>query len=451
MTGRILGLETEYALVSTNPNDPGGDPPLTPKEAVRELYRPTRQANITHGRFLPNGGRLYIDLGSHPEYATAECLSVDDVVAQDRAGEELLRQMVERANESLIERDWPARLHLAKNNVDWAGNTFGCHENYSIDRAGADRLDPGLVTFLVVRTILCGGGHVDAEGEGRFLLSARAPLMCSVVSPDPTKQRPLVNAREEALADSSRWARLQVICGDSNMTDTSTVMKVALTSAILDGLDQGLVLADLGLADPIVSLHLLNVDPLADLDLADGRRLPPAALVAEILDRLEPYVSDDRSRWLGVARQVCRAVADRSWEHPAADWMVKYTLLNRYRERDALAWSDPLIRRVELAFHDLTPPLPLAARLRSAGLMASAVTDQQIATATTTPPADTRAAIRGGFAQAAEDTGRRAVIGWAHVRLDSPPQSQIDLPDPFATSDERVSVLIDRMHSGDFG
>ena len=146
--GRIIGLETEFAIVSahTVPMPPGTENPIAPPEAVAELYRGTPQEYRARNRFLPNGGRLYVDLGSHPEYATAECRSIHDVVAQDRAGESILRAMTERANASLLERGVQARIHIVKNNRDALGATFGCHENYQVSRSTVDQLSSECVS-----------------------------------------------------------------------------------------------------------------------------------------------------------------------------------------------------------------------------------------------------------------------------------------------------------------
>jgi len=107
---------------------------LSPDEVARYLFRKV----VTWGRssnvFLPNGSRLYLDVGSHPEYATAECDSILDVVAQDRAGEYILNDLRVAAEERLADEGIRGEIHIYKNNTDSAGNSYGCHENYLTSR-----------------------------------------------------------------------------------------------------------------------------------------------------------------------------------------------------------------------------------------------------------------------------------------------------------------------------
>ena len=123
---RIFGLETEYGITFTH----RGQRRLTPDEVSRYLFRNV----VTWGRssnvFLENGARLYLDVGSHPEYATPECDSIYDVVAHDRAGEAILDRLANAAEERLQQEGVKGTVYLFKNNTDSAGNSYGCHENY---------------------------------------------------------------------------------------------------------------------------------------------------------------------------------------------------------------------------------------------------------------------------------------------------------------------------------
>lgn len=459
MPPRVLGLETEYALVAahTTPQPPGTPNPLTTVEAVAELYRGTPQEYLARNRFLPNGGRLYVDLGSHPEYATAECRTPSDVVAQDRAGDTIVQSMADRANAALADRGVAARLHVVKNNLDSAGATFGCHENYQVERATAEDPNPGLIAYLATRPLLTGGGHVARDGNGgaRFVLSARAPFIHRVVSRDPTHERPMIVTRDEPLADATRHSRLQVTYGDSNITDTTTFLKLGLTMAVLDLLEEGGELEDLALRDPVGTLQALSLGG-ADTrtELYDGRRLTVLDLQEAILERCEHHADrsgtdGDVPRALGLARRAVDAL--RSGD-PAAvatelDWAVKRNLMEHYLERSGTGWGDPLAERVELAYHDLSGRHGLADRLRAGGLMATAVTADQVQQATTAPPADTRAAVRGAFIAAVERFGMQASVGWTHVRLDSPPRPQIDLMDALEWRNAEVTSLVEEMRT----
>lgn len=460
---RIVGVETEYAIIAahTRKVPPGTPNPLSPAEAIAELYRGTPEAYRAPNRYLANGGRLYVDIGSHPEYATAECRSVVDAVAQDRAGEEILRQMAERATASLAERGVPARVHVLKNNRDAVGNSFGCHENYLVAPGTATHLDPGFVAFLATRPLLTGGGALirTPDGSVRWTVSARAPFIQRVNSPESTRERPLVLTRGEALADREQYARLQVTYGDSNVTDSTTALKLGLTVAVLDLLESGETLADLELRHPIAALHTLGQEgPLARVALADGREMSARDVAEAVLERCEerlscgavPGSSDPGVlAALGLARRVLDALraGDTTGVATEVDHLVKHTLLRRYAEHTGWTWDDPRLARVELAYHDLSTRHGLAGRLRAAGAMASAVSPDQVRRATIQPPCDTRAAVRGAFMSAVEDTGQQASVSWTHVRLDSPPRSQIDLLDPFDAHNEEVDALIDEIRT----
>ncbi|WP_182355068.1 proteasome accessory factor PafA2 family protein [Flaviflexus huanghaiensis] len=443
MTGsqppRILGLETEYAIISDRIEPVAGETPapLTPAQSITELFRGTRAHSRSTSRYLSNGGRLYVDLGSHPEYATAECVSAREVVLQDRAGEKILRDLMTAANERLKEQN--IRLHIFKTNTDSADATFGCHENYQVTRATIDELDPGFISFLCTRPILTGVGGVK---DGEHVLSRRAFHIHSIMSPDPTKSRPLIVTREEAHADPRRFGRLQVTYGDSNIADTATELKVRLTAAVLDFLEQGGSLADLELEDPITALHdTSRLGPEAQVRLTSGVTMTALEMQGEVLTRCEG-VSD-----LADIRSLLDNLTSSESASRSIDWLCKRELLNQAAARYGVPLSSPVIARIDLAYHDIDRSRGLAERLRQSGNMASLVTDEEVGTACDTPPADTRAAVRGRFVAEAERLELSTSVSWTHVRLDSPPHPQIDLMDAHASEDPRVDELIRTMRA----
>lgn len=454
MTGqRVIGLETEYAIVSTHsvPVPPGTAPPLTPEQCIAELYRGTAQAARSRNRFLGNGGRLYVDLGSHPEYATAECRTIADVVAQDRAGEAILTAMAVRANERLAADG--IRIHVVKNNVDRAGRTFGCHENYQVPRELVEDLDQGLVAFLAARPVLTGSGGITPEQDGRarYVLSTRAGFIERVTSPDPTAQRPLIVTREEPLADGDRYARLQVTYGDSNVCDVTTALKLAVTSAALAFLEAGGTLKDLELSDPIGDLRRVAVTgPTTQVTLADGRTLSAVDIQEETLTRstsaaLAAGVEADLLARAGRAITALRSDPDNAAAD--IDWIGKRRLLAGPLAEAGGDWGAVKLARLDLAFHDLDPERGLAPRLRRSGLMNTVVTDAEVSHAMVHAPSDTRALVRGMFVKAAEELGLDVSVSWTHLRLDSPPRPQIDLLDALASSDSAVEKQVAEMRA----
>ncbi|MDU4244459.1 MAG: proteasome accessory factor PafA2 family protein, partial [Varibaculum cambriense] len=95
---RIFGIETEYGITCAAP---GSRPPLDAEQAARRLFMPVVNRHRSSNVFLANGGRLYLDVGSHPEYATAECDYLADLLAQDRAGQAILSDLVTTTNQQL--------------------------------------------------------------------------------------------------------------------------------------------------------------------------------------------------------------------------------------------------------------------------------------------------------------------------------------------------------------
>ncbi|MDO5700123.1 MAG: proteasome accessory factor PafA2 family protein [Bowdeniella nasicola] len=468
---RAVGIETEYGVASAHvrPVDDGTRPPLTPEESVNEIFRHTPQRHRSAHHFLSNGARLYVDIGSHPEYAGPECRTLADVIAQDRAGDLILARMVDIANASLAERadgKNPARIHLMKSNADAHGNTFGCHENYQVPRAG-DFPVAGFVGFLAARQILTGSGRLTARDArdtdaaaasplGPMRYSARAAYMVASTSADPTAQRAFINTRDEPHADRSRWRRLHVLAGDSAVCEAGTALKVALGDAVLAMAETGAWdLAECTLADPVEATNRWNVDPRAALERDGGGTITCVDILGEVLERIDAFWSRAglrpdalTARAYDLARRGLTALAsgDASGVDRELDWAIKHRVLSHVADAAPGGWADPRVARTELAYHDISARSGLAAGLRRAGLMASWITDEDIERATTTPPAGTRAAIRGPFVQACERMGRLASIGWAHVRLDRPARPQIDLPDPLAFDSAEVRDLVEEIY-----
>ena len=193
---RIFGLENEYGVTCTL----RGQRRLSPDEVARYLFRRVVSWGRSSNVFLENGARLYLDVGSHPEYATPECDSIRDLVIHDKAGERILEGLVQSAEQRLREEGIRGEVFLFKNNTDSAGNSYGCHENYLVEREGDfSKFTDVLIPFLVTRQIYAGGAprtHPDRQ--------------------QPTgKLRPtnLADSRSDALVDPTRQPACVVSCG----------------------------------------------------------------------------------------------------------------------------------------------------------------------------------------------------------------------------------------------
>ena len=258
MDRRIFGIETEYGI---NYSDPGGRP-LTPEESARYLFRRVVAWGRSSNVFLTNGSRLYLDVGSHPEYATAECDDLAQLIAHDRAGESILNDLVQSAEERMAADGFNGRLYLFKNNTDTAGNSYGCHENFLIPRKlEFARLAEILIPFLVTRQLIAGAGKiVNIEGEPLYAFSQRADHVWEGVSSATTRSRPIINTRDEPHADAEYFRRLHVIVGDSNMSETTQLVKLGATDLMLRIIESGKIMQDLRLENPIRSIREISHD-----------------------------------------------------------------------------------------------------------------------------------------------------------------------------------------------
>src|SRR5881409_4375202 len=249
MERRIFGLENEYGVTCTL----RGQRRLSPDEVARYLFRRVVSWGRSSNVFLKNGARLYLDVGSHPEYATPECDSLVGLVTHDKAGERILEGLLIDAEKRLNDEGIAGDIYLFKNNTDSAGNSYGCHENFLVARHGEfARMADVLIPFFVTRQIWCGAGKVLHGPRGaQFCISQRAEHIWEGVSSATTRSRPIINTRDEPHADAERFRRLHVIVGDSNMAEPTTLLKVGSTDLVLRMLESGVVMRDLSLENPI--------------------------------------------------------------------------------------------------------------------------------------------------------------------------------------------------------
>ena len=453
---RIYGVETEYGLTCASTS--GGAPPLDADHAARELFAPVVAMNRTSNVFTRGGARLYLDVGSHPEFATAECDRLEDLLAQDRAGELTMADLAARANERLADRGVPGRMHLLKNNLDAQGTGFGCHENYLVRRRGDFWNDARtLVPHLVTRQMLVGAGHLVPSPAGRgarYVFSQRADQMEDSVSSATTRARPLINTRDEPHADAELYRRMHVIVGDSNIAQGSTLLKVAGMDLLLDYMEQGGSLADLQLAHPMRVIREVCHDLTGGVlvELADGRTMTALDVqtehLARVLDHcanmdLSPLHRGALDLWeRGLDAVRAGRPQDVSTE---LDWAAKHQLLTRYAQRAGVALDDPRVARLALAYHDVSPHDGLRLRLEASGLLRRYVDEDRCRRAVTVPPATTRAHLRGRVVGKAQDLRRDLSVDWVNVRLDDGHSAPIPMRDPFTCVDERIEALLASM------
>ncbi|MGH9102448.1 MAG: Pup--protein ligase [Acidimicrobiales bacterium] len=452
MERRIFGLENEYGVTCTL----RGQRRLSPDEVARYLFRRVVSWGRSSNVFLENGARLYLDVGSHPEYATPECDSVSDLVVHDKAGERILESLLVSAEARLREEGIRGVVYLFKNNTDSAGNSYGCHENYlTTRRDDFAHYAEVLIPFLVTRQIFAGAGKVLQTARGPlYCISQRAEHIWEGVSSATTRSRPIINTRDEPHADAERFRRLHVIVGDSNMSEYATFLKVASTSLLLRMLeDPGAVLRDMTLENPIRAIREISHDITCRrrVRLANGRELSALEIQSEYLSRAQRYAESH-----GVSEE--EKVALQMWEHclvgladdplgldRQCDWVIKYRLLERFRDRHDLQLSHPKASLVDLQYHDVSRERGLFYRLQARGLVERTASDDAIDLAIDEPPATTRARLRGEFIRRAKEHRRDFTVDWVHLKLNDQAQRTVMLKDPFRSHDERVEKLIEAL------
>ena len=451
MDRRIFGLENEYGVTCTL----RGQRRLSPDEVARYLFRRVVSWGRSSNVFLENGARLYLDVGSHPEYATPECDDLYDVVAHDKAGERILEGLVQGAEERLEEEGIRGEIFVFKNNTDSAGNSYGCHENYLVSRhKDFHRTVDVLIPFLVTRQIFLGAGKLTQTPRGTtYSISQRADHIWEGVSSATTRSRPIINTRDEPHADAERYRRLHVIAGDSNMSEYATFVKVGTMVALLQMIEKDVVFRDLGLENPIRAIREIAHDPTCrrKIRLMNGRELSALDIQWEYLDRAMRF-----ARSPGFPVQV-KAAIDR-WESlltglekdpmtldREVDWVAKYRLLERYQHRRNLQLSDPRLAMMDLSYHDVNRERGLFYLMQDKGMMDRVVGDEDIANAVRRPPQTTRARLRGEFIKAAKAKKRDFTVDWVHLKLNDQAQRTVMCKDPFRSVDERVDKLIESL------
>ena len=429
---------------------------LSPDEVARYLFRRVVSWGRSSNVFLENGARLYLDVGSHPEYATPECSSPIDAITHDKAGERILERLVEAAEQRLAEEGIAGTISLFKNNTDSAGNSYGCHENYLVGRVGEfQRLADALIPFLVTRQVFAGAGKVLQTPRGAiFSLAQRAEHIWEGVSSATTRSRPIINTRDEPHADAERYRRLHVIVGDSNMSEYTAHLKVATCDLVLRTLESEAVLRDMSLDNPIRAIREISHDITGRrrVKLATGAELSALEIQEAYLERVERFVQhDDEStdedrevvrRWRHVLETL---VEDPLSLHRELDWVAKHRLVEAYRDRHDLPLSHPRVAMLDLAYHDVTRSRGLYYLLERQGRVERVLDDEAIERATEEPPQDTRAALRGRFIRAAKQARRDFTVDWVHLKLNDQAQRTVLCKDPFVSDDERVDKLIAAM------
>ncbi|MFI8188970.1 Pup--protein ligase [Streptomyces sp. NPDC085946] len=450
MDRRIFGLENEYGVTCTF----RGQRRLSPDEVARYLFRRVVSWGRSSNVFLRNGARLYLDVGSHPEYATPECDNVIELVTHDKAGERILEGLLVDAERRLHEEGIAGDVYLFKNNTDSAGNSYGCHENYLVARHGEfSRLADILIPFLVTRQLLCGAGKVLQTPRGAvYCVSQRAEHIWEGVSSATTRSRPIINTRDEPHADAERYRRLHVIVGDSNMSETTNLLKVGATDLVLRMIEAGTVMRDLTLENPIRAIREVSHDITGrrKVRLASGREASALEVQREYYEKALDFC-ERRGIRTGTVERVLELwgrtldaieAEDLDRIGTEIDWVMKYKLIERYRAKHNMTMSHPRVAQIDLAYHDIHRRRGLYYLLEKKGQAARVCNDLKIFEGKSVPPQTTRARLRGDFIRRAQEQRRDFTVDWVHLKLNDQAQRTVLCKDPFRSVDDRVEKLI---------
>ncbi len=418
--------------------------------------RPLSFEEIKSDLVLSNGARFYND-HAHPEYSTPECTTLGQIVAQDKAGERILAECARRRNVKLPP-DQQVRLY--KNNTDFVGHNYGCHDNYLVSRELPwDRIVAGMLPFLITRQIFAGAGKVGVEAEsaasqpGIFQISQRADFFSVLVSIDTMNRRPLVNTRDEPHADTNRYRRFHVILGDSNMSEWATAMKMGTTSLVLDLIDQGKT-PQLEIAQPIDAHKSISRDQTYDwiIELKDGRKISAIDVQRAYLKAaagMEGFGQDDDRAWILKEWESVLDDLERDVmvTRDRIDWAAKKFLLEAFQQEEKLSWTDPWLQSVDLEYHNIDFEQGLYYELVRQGSVRRVASEEGIKLAIYNPPDTTRAFFRGRSVARFND--EISSIQWDEIVFSKNGESW-RVPLPEAALDQRLIALNQAARNGKY-
>ncbi len=420
MQGALFGTETEFACA-------GDLDPARAAVIVKNQVFSTSELGIIdpaprewgetpgNGGFLFNGGRLYIDSG-HLEYATPECRTLKELVAQEIAGERLVL-------EALNQLDRRSSIFFIKNNADYFGNTFGYHENYCIEESPQrSNVVSALMPFLVTRQIFAGAGLVyrpDSSSEYEYQIAQRSGF----VEVDQSRRvrfggRPIVNLRDEPLGNRSR---LHIIAGDANRSEVATALKIGTTALVAQMADAGWS-PEIDLASPVGDMREIarNVEGGWVVSTVAGGEIPAIEAQRVYLEEAERRFSgrDEDTDWtLAYWDKVLTGLAEDPMSlRGIVDWVTKLHVLESFADGSALGWGDDDLCKVELAYHHIDPLVSLFTTLKEREEIEILIPDGAIRQAMSSPPAGTRAVGRARLIQSLSEHQADSLIPWKNLR-----------------------------------
>lgn len=485
---KICGIETEYGILASGSDmgptmassmlinayiDPHGALGRWnfldehPDVDARGVWDPSSQyphvEALMANAILKNGARYYVD-HAHPEYSTPECASVRSLLAHERAGDEIIRRSMQLANDRFGNS---VDFIVHKNNSDGKGNSYGCHENYLVNRdTPFGRIARGVMAHFVTRQLYCGAGKVgvecarEAEPRIPFQLSQRADFFEEEIGLETTVRRPIINTRDEPHGDPGRFRRLHVIAGDANMSEWATFMKVGTTALLLAAVEDGQYPDWLTIQDPVTSIrrisHGVSIENgfilTSSVTLADGRVLSALDIQRELLECARSWFKNADTDPTGgdgqwVLDEWDSVLSDLSVQpmktSDRVDWVAKATLVAALASRHSVPLDGARSRAIDFQYHDLRPTKNLSSRVGLRSLVATG----DVTLAIQNPPEETRAYFRGRCVEKFE----AAIVNgnWDSLVFDVEREHLVRVPmnDPMRGTKALVGGLLDRCHT----
>ena len=485
---KILGIETEFGILHLSP---GESNPVSASSLLINAYVNERRSNRIGWDFedeqpgvdargfdvyggmapaveshlvnavLTNGARFYVD-HAHPEMSSPECFDARQAVVYDKAAEAILTTSMRDACRYLPPGE---ELVVHKNNSDGKGNSYGCHENYLVDRkVPFARLAAQIMPFFVRRQIFTGSGKVGTEApdldpaDVPYQITQRADFFEEEVGLETTLKRPIVNTRDEPHANSARYRRLHVIVGDATQAEVATFLKLGTTALVLAMIDDDFLHDVPVFEDPVRAMR----DVSHDLTLARTHPMAGGAAMSALdvqwvyFEAAAKYGEQVGFEAVG-GEKVGRDVMDR-WEEVLdslgrdpmelshrLEWVAKLRLLEGFQSRHACGWDDPRVRALDLQYHDLRPERNIHRRLG----MERVTTDAEVEAAVASPPPDTRAYFRGRCVEKYAD--RIVAANWDSMVFDVGGESlrRVPMLEPLRGTRAHVGTLLDECETAE--
>ncbi|RKU31180.1 hypothetical protein C6499_04600 [Candidatus Poribacteria bacterium] len=473
MNKRIFGIETEFGCMTDTERVRGTSEGVAARVrdyvfdvlelGLRDIHYRDWGEPPGNGGFLFNGGRLYIDMG-HLEYATPECGTLFDLVAYDKAIECII-------NSILADTGLPTAFF--KNNIDhFTGATFGCHENFQVSRDVPFYrvVIPTLMPFFVTRQIYAGAGRVGVYDEmiefgdfqqelseqQNYQISQRADHIVTEIYEWIQFSRAIINTRDEPLSDYTKYRRLHLLVGDSNMSEYATALKIGATSLLLTAIEafhemhgEKLPLPGFELADPVYAIRHISRDSTFTwrVELKSGKTISAIDLQREYLNFVQALITerDEETEWVLSAWESILNDLEKDWESviPRVDWAAKKWLLETFINEEKLDWDDPWIKSQDLEYHNIQTDSGLYYALQAQGLMERVITDEQIKYAINNAPQDTRAKVRSFLMRTLTQKQMPCIVDWHQIYAGH--TEYFEMKEPFDTNIAKAQRWINRL------